>query len=232
MNSNEKNEVVGQVIEILKNDEAFSRKIKRIHHYYPNVKSEHRYRDALLECLNDRFEGTGKSLRAYAEVKNIDLVILDQNAAITSIEDCVKIQLKYQFPFDMIKDTTEGNDVRTKIHTDMSERQESNGYHKTCDLFVLIIHELGNSNMQTLPEFVKKGFHQEHRRLMSSAKLNEEFKQFKNGFVGTTENAFKFLKLEPEVVLGREKHGIIEKFPIESSTIFTVDFTNLSNLTK
>jgi hypothetical protein len=189
------------------------------------VKSEHRYRDALLECLNDHFEGTGKTLRAYAEVKNIDLVILDQSAAITSIEDCVKIQLKYQFPFDMIKDTKEGNDVRTKIHTDMSERQESNGYQKTCDLFVLIINELDNSNMQILPKFVEKGFHQDHRRLMNNLELKEKYEQFKNGFVGTTENAFKFLKLVPEVVFGREKHGVINEFLIASSIIYTVDFT-------
>jgi hypothetical protein len=104
-------------------------------------------------------------------------------------------------------------------------RQESNGYHKTCDLFVLIIHELGHSNKKILPDFVEKGFHQEHRRLMSNLKLKEEFKLFKNGFVGTTEIAFKFLKLESEVVFRHEKHGIIEKFPIASSIIYAVDFT-------
>jgi hypothetical protein len=104
-------------------------------------------------------------------------------------------------------------------------RQESNGYHKRCDLFVLIIHELGHSNKKILPDFVEKGFHKEHRRLMNNLELKEEYEQFKNGFVKTTEIAFKFLKLEPEVVFRREKHGIINPFQVESSIIYAVDFT-------
>lgn len=165
--------IICQIHTIIKSN-AYLERLKTIHEHYRNVKSELRYRDALLEEFN-KSEFNGKEgLRAYAEVNSIDLTII---GIIKNIDIRVNIQIKYQFPFDMvaapIKNFIADFDARVDIERKTLKKKGgvadlivADCLDTQCDLFILIIHDFtGYSLNRPLPQDLEKAFHREQARL-------------------------------------------------------------------
>lgn len=142
---------------------AYLQRLKEIHVHYPNVKSEHRYRDAFLEVFNATYRQAG--LKAYAEVKKIDLVIVD-----TASKSQFRIEFKYQYTFDMYAQTS-----RIKAFDGLCDRVEDGDGGvaelilkdcKGCDLFILIVQDrTGHQLAKALPEQLRANYIVDQERL-------------------------------------------------------------------
>lgn len=84
-------DLIHQVLE----SNAYQARLDTIHRHYPNLKSEERYRDALLELFNETQEKSKSGLRAYAEAHRYDLVITQNDPGVW-----LRIELKYHFTYD------------------------------------------------------------------------------------------------------------------------------------
>ncbi|MFM0027371.1 hypothetical protein PQR70_14025 [Paraburkholderia madseniana] len=151
-----------EIKNVLKSGEYLKR-LKEIHEHYPNVKSEHRYRDAFLEVFNDTYDGKG--IKAYAEVKKVDLVIVD-----TASNSQFRIEFKYQYTFDMYAETS-----RIKAFEGLCERVENGDGGvaelilkdcKKCHFLILIVQDrTGHQLVKALPENLRPNFIADQLRL-------------------------------------------------------------------
>ena len=78
--------------------EAFRARLFRIQRFYRNVKSELRYRDALLEVFNEDAQREADGLQAFAEADKWDLVICPPQA---TQADWLRVEVKYHFSGDV-----------------------------------------------------------------------------------------------------------------------------------
>lgn len=90
--------IVRQVEKAL-HSRIFKRRIDRIHEFYPNLKSEFRYRDALLEVFNAMQWAIGSDLIAYAEADKVDMVVT--HAGSGASRNWLRIEFKYHFTYDI-----------------------------------------------------------------------------------------------------------------------------------
>lgn len=128
--------------------EAYRDRLATIHKHYPNLKSEGRYRDALVELFNDEQENTGSGWRAYAEARKHDMVI---TRAGENEEGWLRIELKYHFVFDFayrVKRSlaaygeapevpAQRGDLGSIIHDCVHEKKSG---HRS-DLFILVVQD-------------------------------------------------------------------------------------------
>lgn len=139
-------EMLGLVHQTLQSAE-YGKRLDTIHKHYPNVKSEGRYRDALLEIFNDEQEKTNSGLRAFAEAKRHDLVITQEGLG----EDAwLRIEMKYHFTYDFAhrvqnKLSEQGPILATNgrgdLHAITSDCLQSKHAGSKCDAFILIVQD-------------------------------------------------------------------------------------------
>lgn len=127
----------------------YGRRLDAIHKHYPNVKSEGRYRDALLEIFNDEQEKTNSGLRAFAEAKRHDLVITQEGL---DEEGWLRVEMKYHFTFDFAHRvqgkldelgpmSTFAAEGRGDLYAITSDCLHSKNAGSKCDAFILIVQD-------------------------------------------------------------------------------------------
>lgn len=99
MQPEEKTQIVESIFRIIVSD-PYKLRLANIHKHYPNLKSESRYRDALLELFNDEQERLQSGLRAYAEADRVDMVVTSAGPD-DGIFHRLRIEFKYHFTYDM-----------------------------------------------------------------------------------------------------------------------------------
>jgi hypothetical protein len=141
-------EMLDLVHQVLQSPE-YGKRLDAIHKHYPNVKSEGRYRDALLEIFNDEQEKTNSGLRAFAEAKRHDLVITQEGL---DEEGWLRIEMKYHFTFDFAHRVqskldelgpmpTFAVDGRGDLHAITRDCLHSKNAGSKCDAFILIVQD-------------------------------------------------------------------------------------------
>lgn len=149
--------IVRQLRQALQSD-AYAERLATIHRYYHNSKSEGRYRDALLELFNQSAQARSEDWRAYAEADKVDLVVTRPGMG---RDGWVKVELKYQFVFDLsfrvgatLRNLARGAadmPIRQQLHslpkTDLKRialdciGRETQDPSDLCDVFVLIVQD-------------------------------------------------------------------------------------------
>jgi hypothetical protein len=137
---------------------AYATRLETIHEHYHNSKNEARNRDALLEEFNASPMAKSHSLRAYAEADKVDMVVTRPGM---HDDGWVRVELKYQFAFDLacrvrstldkLKKDSSGRTVRQQLDTlpggDLKRialdciGKESDSEQDLCDVFVLIVQD-------------------------------------------------------------------------------------------
>jgi hypothetical protein len=119
--------------------QKYKDRIKKIERLYFNNKNENRYRDAILECIDEDYE-----MSAFSEVNRCDLFIKDSS---TQRAKDVRVELKYYYDFDVSErlkkcdadyikgELKKGKSIVKSIYNDCFRED------KPCDLFLLIIHQ-------------------------------------------------------------------------------------------
>lgn len=127
----------------------YRERLNVIHKHYPNVKSEGRCRDALLEIFNNEQEKANTGLRAYAEAKRHDLVITQEGVA---EEGWLRIEMKYHFTYDFahrvhsalaMQGATSTSAAKGKgdLYAITSDCLHSKNAGGRCDAFILIVQD-------------------------------------------------------------------------------------------
>lgn len=127
----------------------YGKRLDSIHKHYPNIKSEGRYRDALLEIFNDEQEKTSSGLRAFAEAKRHDLVITQEGL---DEEGWLRIEMKYHFTYDFAHRvqnklgaqgpiSTSAAKGKGDLHAITSDCLQSKNAGSTCHAFILIVQD-------------------------------------------------------------------------------------------
>jgi hypothetical protein len=198
-----KMEIIEKIHSILEGTNGgYLARLKTIHKHYPNVKSELRYRDALLEEFNDLFLQEG--LRAYAEVDKMDLVI------VTKPLTTLNIQLKYHYAYDLnttvfknrpidiqtiIKDISTKKNIGNKSRTVAESIVEDCINKNECDFFILIIQDRSGhkKEKEKLPGGIVNKFIGHQIRL---DKMNETDRKWNENAIHFLEEICKFKKNE------------------------------------
>jgi hypothetical protein len=167
--------IIQELREIL-HSPVYADRLEAIHRHYHNSKSEGRYRDALLEQFNSGGLARGHDLRAYAEADKVDMVVTRPG---TSKTEWIRVELKYQFVYDLahrVKATLGNLDLGrsdesvlddlnalpknidlTRIVFDCLEPAPGDPEYR-CNLFVLIVQDRNGA------------MHQEAQRSMAERK--------------------------------------------------------------
>lgn len=151
-------EIVTQLRQTLQSD-AYAERLETIHRYYHNSKSEGRYRDALLELFNQSGQASRHDWRAYAEADKVDLVVTQPGK---ERDDWVRVEMKYQFVFDLwsrvgttlskLKREPDdvvrqqllslaNSDLKRIVRDCIGRDMQKDSPEEKCDLFVLIVQD-------------------------------------------------------------------------------------------
>lgn len=150
-------DIVWQLRQALQSD-AYAERLATIHRHYHNSKSEGRYRDALLELFNQSEQAKREDWRAYAEADKVDLVVTRPGMG---RDGWVKVELKYQFVFDLsyrvgktlgkLKRGPADDPIRQQLHElakiDLKRiasdciGNDTHDSQELCDVFVLIVQD-------------------------------------------------------------------------------------------
>lgn len=155
--------IVAELREVLQSP-AYAQRLKAIHQHYHNSKSEGRYRDGLLELFNGTALAAEHDLRAYAEADKVDMVVTRPG---TASDDWLRVELKYQFVFDLARRVRSSleklnpglpdaalraqlnalprNTDLTRITADCIGRGADNA-PDLCDVFVMIVQDRGGAS--------------------------------------------------------------------------------------
>ena len=146
-----KRSVIDELHSVLASPE-YKARLATIHRHYYNLKSESRYRDALLEVFNEAQnakESCAHKLIAFAEADKVDMVVTRHEGG---RHDWVRIELKYHFTYDF------AHRVRNRLGVVAAGAEEPSGRgdlaaivedcrkvkgvgKQACDLFILIIQD-------------------------------------------------------------------------------------------
>ncbi|NML59882.1 hypothetical protein HHL21_02045 [Massilia sp. RP-1-19] len=134
-------DIVTQLRTTLKSD-AYAERLATIHRYYNNLKSEGRYRDALLELFNQSGQANQHGWRAYAEADKVDLVVTQPDMG---RDGWVKVELKYQFIFDLASRVSTTLGKLKRWPGDLPIRQQLQSLPK-CDLQRIALDCIGKDS--------------------------------------------------------------------------------------